>query len=213
VSQAWLAGLVLLVAACTSPGTPALSAGPGSAASGSPAPNGSPATTGPSSAGPGPTATPRPDASGLIAVDEGLLRYLPVSIGAVAVSYSAEATADVRDDAVLARNASSIAYGLAIDSTTGDLVVAAVVRLRPDVFDEAFYRGWRRTYDEGACAQAGGVAGAAEATVDGRLVHIGSCRGGAHTYHVFLELPRVMISATSVGVNRFGEQLIANLRL
>jgi hypothetical protein len=148
----------------------------------------------------------------LITVDETLLRFLPASIGGIGVGYSAEATAEVRDDPVLARNASAVVYGMAVDPATGDLVVAAVVRLRPGVFTEAFYRSWRSTYDRAACAQAGGVAGAAEATVDGRRVDIGTCTGGAHTYHVYLELPAVMISATSVGARRFGEQLVGGLR-
>jgi hypothetical protein len=153
-----------------------------------------------------------PTPSGLITVDETLLRHLPASIAGFGVVYSAEATAEVRDDPVLARNASALAYGMVVDPASGDLVVAAVVRLRPGVFSESFYRSWRTTYDRAACAQAGGVAGAAQATIAGRRIDIGSCNGGAHTYHVFLELPAVMISATSVGARRFGEQLVGGLR-
>jgi hypothetical protein len=146
-------------------------------------------------------------------VDQGLLGHLPASVGGITVVYSGEATTEVRNDAVLARNASALAYGMAIDSATGDLVVAAVVRLKPGVFNDTFFRGWRSTYDQAACAQAGGVVGTAEASLGGRRVYIGTCGGGAHTYHVFLELPGVVISATSVGAKRFGEQLAGNVRL
>jgi len=128
------------------------------------------------------------------------------------VAYSAEAKQAVLRDAVLAQNASALAYGIAVDSATNDLVVAAVVKLRPGVFNDAFYRSWRATYDRAACAQAGGLAGTAETTIGGRRVDIGTCSGGAHTYHVYLELPGIMISATSVGAKRFGEQLVSNLR-
>jgi hypothetical protein len=208
VNRAWLAGLGLVVslAACSGPATPR----PSSEASRSPSPIPSGPAGLPVAASPASSAGPA--ASGLIAVDEGLLGYLPATIGSIAVVYSPDATQSVLNDVALARNASAIAYGLAIDPTTNDFVIAAVARLREGVFSEAFYRDWRSTYDRGACAQAGGVAGNAETTIGGRVVHIGTCRGGAHTYHVFLELPRVMISATSVGSKRFGEQLISTLR-
>jgi hypothetical protein len=175
----------------------------------------SPSST-PSGAAGSPVGSPGPSvgtaASGLIAVDESLLGYLPATVGSIAVVYSPDATQSVLNDAALARSASAIAYGLAIDAATNDFVIAAAARLRDGVFSDAFYRDWRSTYDRGACAQAGGVAGKAETTIGGRVVHIGTCNGGAHTYHVYLELPRVMISATSVGSKRFGEQLISTLR-
>jgi hypothetical protein len=208
VKRAWLAGLglVLSFAACSGPA----SSRPSSEASliPSPAPSGaagSPVATSQAS-------TAGPAGSGLIAVDQSLLGYLPAAVGSIAVVYSPEATQSVLNDAALARSASAIAYGLAIDPATNDFVIAAVARLREGVFSDAFYRDWRSTYDRGACAQAGGVAGNAETTIGGRVVYIGTCRGGAHTYHVFLALSRVMISATSVGSKRFGEQLVMNLR-
>jgi len=158
-----------------------------------------------------PTSSTGPQASGLIAIDETLLRFLPAAVASFAVNYSAEATQSVLNDAALARNATALAYGMAVDPATGDLVVAAVVKLRPGVFSDAFYRTWRATYDRAACAQAGGVGGTAEATIAGRRVYVATCNAGAHTYHVFLELPGIMISATSVGAKRFGEQLVSNL--
>jgi hypothetical protein len=147
-----------------------------------------------------------------VAVDPSLVRLLPAAVGGIGVAFSPEATQEVVADKTLVASVAGIAYGQAIDPATGDLVVAAVVRLYPGVYSDAFFRGWRGTYDEGACAQAGGVAGRAEATIGGRQVHIGTCGGGAHTYHVFLEMSGVMVSATSVGPRRFGEQLMANLR-
>jgi len=165
-------------------------------------------------ASPGSTASPEAAGSpaAKVAVDETLIRFLPASIAGFAIAYSAEATQDVVADPALVRNATAVAYGLAVDPATGDLVVAAVVRLRPGVFSDEFFRGWRTSYDKAACAPAGGVGGNAEAQLGGRTVYIGTCNGGARTYHTYLDKSGVLISATSVGTKRFGEQLIRALR-
>lgn len=147
-----------------------------------------------------------------VAVDETLIRFLPASVAGFAVAYSAEATQDVVSDPALVRNATAVAYGLAVDPATGDLVAAAVVRLKPGVFTDEFFRGWRTSYDTSACTQSGGVGGHAEAQLGGRTVYIGTCKGGARTYHTYLIAAGVLISATSVGTKRFGEQLVGALR-
>jgi hypothetical protein len=200
-----LLGPALLLVACSSPARPSPSAttAPDASFTGTPV-----ATT----AVGAPSPSLGPQASGPIAVDETLLRFLPASVGSINVVYSAEATQSVLNDATLARSASALVYGIALDPTTNDVVVSAVVKLRPGVFNDAFYRTWRTTYDRAACGPAGGAAGSAEATIAGRLVYIGSCQGGAHTYHVYLDVAGVMVSATSVGAKRFGEQLIGSLR-
>lgn len=46
----------------------------------------------------------------------------------------------------------------------------------------------------------------------GLTVYIGTCNGGARTYHTWLDKASIVISATSVGTKRFGEQLVGNLR-
>ncbi|MCJ7710605.1 MAG: hypothetical protein MUQ32_07195, partial [Chloroflexi bacterium] len=110
---------------------------------------------------------------------------------------------------------SAIAVAFAISpgaSTADDVAVVSVVRLRSDVFDDAFFRSWRDSYDAAACEAAGGVAGNAEAEIDGRPTYIGTCAAGAHTYHVYLEGPNVIVSVTSVGEGRFGEQIVAGIR-
>jgi len=97
------------------------------------------------------------------------------------------------------------------DRATGDLVVAVVTRLRPGVFGDAFFRGWRDSYDRAVCAPAGGVSGNAEADIGGRNVFIGSCAGEGHTYHAWLPARRVVISAYAVGGRRLGERLMAEV--
>ncbi len=206
MAEARIRGGILAVVAAL-----ALAACSGSA---TPAPSNAPASQAPAASASGPRlgATAGPASGAKAAIDETLLKYLPAAVGSLTVSYSAEATQGVVGDAGLVTNAIAVAYGIAADSTSGDFVVAAVVRLKDGVFSDSFYRSWRGTYDTGACVQAGGIAGNAEAQIGGRTVSIGTCAGGAHTYHVYLDKLNVLISATSVGSKRFGEQLMGTLR-
>ena len=87
-----------------------------------------------------------------------------------------------------------------------------VVRIRAGAFSDSWFRSWRETFDVGACERSGGVTpGAAEAEIAGRVVHIGTCEGGVHTYHVHLASPDRLISITSLGAGRFGERVVAGL--
>ena len=182
-------------------------------------------TSTPSSAAPSvaPTASllpadsqgPSPAGSGAIVVDETLLRHLPVEVGGIVLVSDPATAASIATDPDLAAHASAIAvaYAIAPGASAGDdLAVASVVRLRPDVFDDAFFRSWRDSYDTAACASAGGTSGNAEADIGGRHAYIGTCAGGAHTYHVYLEAENVIVSVTSVGEKRLGEQVVAGLR-
>jgi hypothetical protein len=150
-------------------------------------------------------------ASSLIAIDPSLLKLLPAQVGGIPLVGSPEAAADPASDPSLAAHAQSIAVALAVDQASGDLVVASVVKLKPGVFSDEFFRDWRDSFDEGVCGQAGGVVGNAQATIDGRTVYIGTCEGGVHTYHVHLEGPDVIISLNAVGEGRMGEQLMESL--
>lgn len=141
--------LVALVAACSPGRTFVATIGPASQAPGTTGPKASAATGG------------SPGAK--VAVDETLIRFLPAAVAGFAIVYSAEATQDVLSDPALVRNATAVAYGLAVDPVTGDLVVAAVVRLKDGVFTDEFFRDWRSSYDKAGCAPAGGVGGNAQA--------------------------------------------------
>jgi hypothetical protein len=147
----------------------------------------------------------------LIAVDPALLALLPDKIGDIPLVASPDAAADPASDPSLAKSAQSLAVALAVDRASGDLVVASVVKLKPGVFSDEFFRDWRDSFNEGVCGQAGGVSGNAEATMGGRTVYIGTCEGGVHTYHVHLEDPDVIISLNSVGTGRLGEELMKSL--
>jgi hypothetical protein len=207
----WLAGLVVLatlaVAAC----------GSGLA---SPAPSGgaTPAvplgTLGPPG-GEESAAASSPLASGgeAVVVDPTLLGILPQTVDGIAMVESAEGESAALKDPNLTKVASAVASGLAIDAATGEFVYVFVVRLMPGALDDTGYRSWRDSYDEGACSQASGVTGHAETTIGGRTVYIGTCAGGVRTYHVRLDGPGLLISASAVGEQRrLGEKLVEALR-
>jgi len=147
-----------------------------------------------------------------IAVDESLLDVLPETVGGLDLTFSADAAASVAGDADLARQADAVAYAVASDASSSDLLVASVSHLRDATFSEPFFRDWRDSFDAAVCDRAGGVVGHAEATIENRTVFIGSCAGGGNTYHVWLPGRESVVSAFSVGDRRLGEKLAAGLR-
>jgi hypothetical protein len=97
-------------------------------------------------------------------------------------------------------------------SAGDDLAIVSVIRLRPGVFDEAWFRTWRTTYDAAACEVAGGLAGQpSEVEIGGRTAYVGTCAGDAHTYHVHLAAPTLIVSVTAAGERKFGELVVAGL--
>jgi hypothetical protein len=154
-------------------------------------------------------------ASSGILVDQTLLDHLPVEVGGIALVSDPDTAGNIATDPDLATNAAAIAVAFAIGpgaSDGDDVAVVSLVQLRPGVFDDAFFRDWRDSYDAAACDAAGGVAGNAQAEIDGRDIYIGTCAAGAHTYHAYLEDASVVVSVTSVGDLRLGEQIMAGLR-
>jgi hypothetical protein len=179
--------------------------------------------TGPSAAttagGAGSPSVPAPSAAitdppaGTVDVDPSLLSILPAEVDGAVMRPAPEVATEIALDPSLAIAVEAIAVGLAVapgTSTGDDLVIANVIRLRPDVFDDEFFREWRDSYDGAACEIAGGVIGNAEAEFDGRKVFIGSCENGAFTYHVRYG-EDVIVSLTSVGESRLGELVVGEL--
>lgn len=189
--------LPVLLAACSPSPTP------------SPSPTATPTPT-PAVAG-SPTAPPS-NAQGVV-VDPSLLEVLPAEVDGLPIQESPEAEAEALTDPELAEVAEAIAAGFAIDQATSDFVYAAVIRLRAGVMGDERFRDWRDSFDEGACSQAGGVVGHAQADIGGRTVYIGTCDGGVRTYHVWLAEQNLMVSASAVGEERrLGEKVVEGLR-
>ena len=181
------------------------------AASASPAAPASPASTSPGTSSPGPpsgppSGTPEVD----VVMDPGLLAILPEAIGTAKVEIEPDSFADAIGDASFAASVDSAAFAVVVEGD--DLASGVVAHLRPGAYSDGFYRDWRDSYDEGACGQAGGVAGRAEVTLGGRPVYITTCTGGLRVYHVYVPQREVVVSLFSLGERRFGEQLVAGLR-
>lgn len=216
-------GILLLLAAVLAGGAaacgstkPPASPSPSSSEVGSPSPTASaPQPTGsPVDASPSTAIESTAPSVALVTVDPGLLEVLPAQIDGMTVEADPATAAKVASDPLLADSARSIAVALAVAPGTsegGDFAVASIVRLRPDVFDEAFYQEWRDTYDEAACEVADGVQSAIETEIAGRMAYVGTCAGGAKTYHTYLEDQGFIVSITATGPRRFGELILAGL--
>lgn len=170
-----------------------------------------------------PTPSPRPTASpglsvgpsataGVVVVDPGLLEILPADVGGIPVQAEPDLAEQLAADPSVAADVEALALAMAVDrgGEGEDFAIINVVRPRSGRLDEAFFRSWRDTYDEGACGPAGGVAGNAEAEIGGRRVYIGTCGGGARTYHVVHE-SGVIVSITAAGERRLGEAVVEAL--
>jgi hypothetical protein len=197
--------LAILVAACQS-------APPDSSrARGSNGPNGTGPIDPDSTVGAPPS--PTQDNATPAVIDAALLEYLPETVGGAPVSEALDEAALALADPALPKIATALDVGLALDEATGNLVTAHVVRLREGAFNDATFRQWRDSYDEGACNAAGGVEARAEATFDERNVFVTSCVADLRAYHLWIEDENLLISASSVGDGRFGELLVSELRV
>ena len=164
------------------------------------------------SLGPPPSPTP-PDSSSPVVVDATLLAFLPQDVNGSAVTESIDEATNAISNPDLPKIASAVDAAVAVDGGHSNLVYALVVRLLPGKLTDAIYRQWRDSYDQGACADAGGIVGRAETTIDSRTVSITSCVQGIRVYHVWLNEPGILISAWAIGDGKFGELLMDNLRL
>lgn len=198
--------IVVLVAACGANG-PTATVVPSTATT---APSASADPTG------SPTApSPVDSSSATVRVDATLLGHLPAVVDGVGAQPDAETAREVAGDAALQSQVDAIAIAIYVapeaSGSTSDYAVATVVRLRPGVFGDTFYRDWRDTFDAGVCEQAGGVSTRAETTIDERTVHIGTCVGEIRTYHVHLADDDVLISIQGFGERRLGERIVEGL--
>jgi hypothetical protein len=147
-----------------------------------------------------------------VKADPALLDFIPDTPDGLEMFYDSDTTRQVAADPALAKDAVGLA--IALFTVTGaatpadDLAIVSVVRLRDPSVGEGAYRTWRDTYDASACGPAGGVAGNAQSTINGRIVYIGSCNGGVLTYHVRIREGAIVVSVTSIGPMRLGEKVM-----
>ena len=153
-----------------------------------------------------------------VVADPTLLRFVPLGGDGLSLTYDPATTAQVASDPTLATSAAGLAVGLytvtpanASTPPGDDLAVVSVVNLRDPSVGDSWFRDWRDTYDEAACANAGGVVRHAQTTIGVNTVFIGSCAGGAFTYHVRLADVPIVMSLTSIGPGRIGEEIVKRM--
>ena len=207
--------IILSAAACgpTPPSTAPTVALPSASAPSTASPSPSPSLASQAVASPSASIGTPPSLPLGVTVDPGLLEVLPASVDGISLVPDPDTAAEVAADPLLAESALTIAVALAVapTSTTDDLAVASVIRLRPDVFDEAFFQEWRDTYNEAACEVADGVESETATLIGGHASYVGTCVGGARTYHTWLEDQGFIVSVTGTGERNLGEQIIAGL--
>lgn len=206
-------GLGLAFTAVGACGSSAPSSPPASASVASPTPAGQPST-----ASPAPSVSASlevlPSLPPGVRVDPGLLEVFPVAVDGVTLEPDPATATEIAGDPLLVDAALSIAVAVAVapgSSDSEDFAVASVIRLRPDVYDEAFYQEWRDTYDEAACEVADGVESGTETQVGDRVVYETRCSGGAETWHTYLVDQGFLVSITGTGERHLGELIMAGL--
>jgi hypothetical protein len=160
----------------------------------------------------GGSAVVSPVGSAAVSVDPTLLSILPATVGGQPISEVQDVEVNLATDPNLVANAAGLAVALGIDLSAGEFAYVAVIRLKPLVFSNAFYLSWRQSYDEGACSQSNGLKSTSTTTIAGRPVFVGTCAGGATTYHVHLAAPDRLVSITSVGTSHYGALVLAGLK-
>lgn len=161
---------------------------------------------------------PGASASGAAAaiVDPSLLDVLPEDIDGFPRTADEETAAQIAADPTTDPAIERLDVAIYVDpgdELESDFAIVNVVAVRPGVFGTDWFRTWRETYDEAACEIAGGLSpGSAQAEIGGYETFIGTCEGGAHTYHVHIPGPDRVVAITSVGAGRFGERVVAGLR-
>lgn len=202
------------IEACGPTPTPPSPSATVSAAPTATVPSATTAPPAPSGSRSGESAPPSAPSGLAVTVDPGLLEVLPAQVDGAPLEPDPTTASTIASDPLLADSALSLAVALVVapgPSGTEDLAVVSIIRLLPDVFDEAFYQEWRDTYDEAACEVADGVESSTETEIGGRTTYIGRCIGGAQTYHTYLEDQGFIVSVSATGSRGFGELIVAGL--
>jgi hypothetical protein len=152
-----------------------------------------------------------PSASTAI-VDSSLLALLPATVAGFDVKEFPEGEQQAVDDPNLGRNVARFATAFVVNAEGTNWAYSAVVALRPGAGTDTFFTAWQNSFDAGACSQAGGISGHVVVSIGGRSVNETTCLNSVRIYHVRLDQQGLLISISSLGDERYGEQVIEGLR-
>jgi hypothetical protein len=144
------------------------------------------------------------------AEDPTLLAILPATVAGASVSQEPASFPEAIHDPSFVANVDRAVFFVIVDGN--DLASGVVAHLRAGSWSDKFFGDWRASYDDGACAQSGGVVAHAETTSGGRTVYVTTCGGGLRVYHAYVESRGAVVSILSTGSRLFGGQLMAGIR-
>lgn len=140
-------------------------------------------------------------------VDPRLLDRLPTSIERISLTPDVETAAEIA--ATIEADWGIKAMAIAIYPSVEDYAVVTVARLRPDVFNEDWFRDWRETFEQGVCQQAGGVdPGHSEIDLGGHQVFRSTCIGGVVIHHLWLPESQTIVSIQGAGPLDLGRRVL-----
>lgn len=208
---AGLATALLLLAGCGgTAGSPAPvppSAPPSAPVAPPSAAVGTPVVTGPS---PSSGSVAQVPGGAAVLRDPSLLGLLPASVAGVTVTEEPQSFAEAASDPAFAASVDRAVFVVAVSGS--DLASGVIAHLRAGVYSDAMFADWRASYDDGACAQAGGVVAHAERDAGGRALDVTTCGGGLRVYHAYLPRQGVIVSLFSTGPADLGLQVMESLR-
>lgn len=162
---------------------------------------------------PTPSATPEPtlpmSSGASVTLDPTLMAILPASVGGAPVNQEPESFGEAVKDPSFVASIDRAVFPIAVSG--GDLASGVIAHVRPGVYSDRMFADWRSSYDDGACAQASGVAAHAEQTLAGRTTYVTTCGGGLRVYHTYLASQGVIVSLFSTGLQDFGAQLMGGI--
>jgi hypothetical protein len=144
-----------------------------------------------------------------VARDPSLLAVLPSTVSGTAVGEEPDSFAEAVKDPAFVASVDRAAFAIAASGS--DFASGVVAHIRTGVYSDKMFEDWRSSYDEGACAQSGGVLAHASQTLASRTVYVTTCGGGLRVYHAYLADRGVIVSLLSAGPNDFGAQLMGGL--
>ena len=143
------------------------------------------------------------------AEDSTLLAILPATVAGATISREPASFPEALHDRSFVANVDRAVFAVVADGD--DLASGVVAHLRAGAWSDKFFGDWRASYDDGACAQSGGIVAHAETTSGGRTVYVTTCGGGLRVYHAYVADRGVIVSLFSTGPADLGGQLMGQL--